>query len=256
MTLLQSNLKVRLILSLSLIASAAGEPAGTPDNDRVQVSAPTSTSAPALPLEGFAEIGSSFAQSSKLPQLGWDEAQIDAFIDGVKSALHGKAYPYADAANKVSAEMGRRVHEIEQRAKSQSSPSFAQSGQLQQYSKEIRKRLRLQQTDSGLCYSVGQGYGGLRPRPSDTIVFSYTTMAADGATSIPQLAAERIRIKMTDLLPGFLEGLQMMTVDSKGVFMMPPALSFGETDWPAGVPRGPLIFQITLHEVISAEPAP
>jgi FKBP-type peptidyl-prolyl cis-trans isomerase len=81
-------------------------------------------------------------------------------------------------------------------------------------------------------------------------------MAADGTTKLPQLSFARAQLKMTDLLPGFMEGLQMMTVDSTAIFVLPPSLSFGEGEWPAGVERGaPLIFQVTLHEIISGEPA-
>src|SRR4051812_10348243 len=63
-----------------------------------------------LPLSGFAAIGSSFAQSSRLNELGWTEEQITAFVEGVRAALHGKAYAFDQAARQVSGEMGRRVH--------------------------------------------------------------------------------------------------------------------------------------------------
>ena len=49
----------------------------------------------------------------------------------------------------------------------------------------------------------------------------------------------------------------MMTVESHAVFVLPPALSFGQGPWPDGVERGtPLVFQITLHEVKSPDAQP
>ena len=82
------------------------------------------------------------------------------------------------------------------------------------------------------------------------MVVSYVAYAADGTTRLPQLSSDHVRVKLAGLLPGFMEGLQMMTVESKAVLVMPPALSFGENEWPRGVDRGlPLIFYITLHEV-------
>ena len=213
--------------------------------------------ASAYPLKAFSAIGSSFAQSSRLPELGWNEAQIGAFLDGVRAALHGKGYPFDETANEVSREMGRRLHELEERAKQQTTSVFTQPGRLEQFMKEARKRLHLQQTDSGLGYRIDEGHGGLRPRPNDTVVFTCIATLADGSTPLPQLSFDRFRVKMTDLLPGFLEGLQMMTVDSKAIFVMPPALTFGEGDWPLGVDRrAPILFQVTLHEVIAGEETP
>jgi FKBP-type peptidyl-prolyl cis-trans isomerase len=208
----------------------------------------------ALPLSGFAGVGSSFAQSSRLNELGWTEEQIQAFVDGVRAALHGKAYPFDEAARQVSGEMGRRVHELDEQSKTKIS-EYSQPGKLDQYMKEARKRLRLQQTPSGLGYRIEPGRGGVRPRPDDAVVFSCIAHTADGVTDIPQLSSQNIRAKMKDLVPGLLEGLQMMTLDSKAFLVIPPALLFGDSEWPAGMERGaPIQVQLTLHEVIPPTP--
>ena len=251
---------ITLLLLPAGNSAAAGLPLVDPAQSQAQpafAAKPSSAQEGVYPLAAFAAIGSSFAQSSRLPELGWDEAQIDAFVDGVRAAIHGKGYPFDENASKVSAEMGRRVHEIEERSKQQAAETFAQPARLQQYMKEARKHLRLQQTDSGLGYRIDPGRGGIRPRPNDTVVFTCIATAADETTNLPQLSSEQVRVKMTDLVPGLLEGLQMMTVESKAIFVLPPALSFGDRDWPLRVDRGtPLIFQITLHEIISGETTP
>ena len=119
--------------------------------------------------------------------------------------------------------------------------------------KEMRKRFFLQQTDDGLGYRIEAGRGGPRPRPGDTVVITCIAAAADGKTNLPQLSSKRIRVRMADLLPGFVEGLQMMTVDAKAVLVMPPNLSFGAGEWPDGVERGTsLVFWVTLHEIVGA----
>jgi FKBP-type peptidyl-prolyl cis-trans isomerase len=235
----------------TVVLAPAAEPAPT-------AAAPADQPAlAAFPPEAFAAIGSSFAQSSHLPELGWDEVQIAAFIEGVRAAFRGKPYPFDDTAKQVSAEMGRRVHEMIERQKIEAAAAYARPGRLEQYMKEMRLKLRLQLTASGLGYRVDPGRGGIRPRPGDTVVVTCAVTAADGVTKIPQLSAERAPIKMTDLLPGFMEGLQMMTVDAKAVFVLPPALSFGEGEWPEGVDRGtPMVFWVTLHEISSPPAAP
>ena len=202
-----------------------------------------------LPLAGFAGLGSSFAQSSRLQELGWTEEQIQAFVDGVRAALHKKPYPFDETARQVSGAMGQRVHELDERMKNKAS-EYSQPGKLEQYMKETRKRLRLQQTPSGLAYRMEPGQGSIRPRPDDSVVFSCAAHAADGVTDIPMLSSESIQVKMKDLVPGLLEGLQMMTLESKAFFVIPPKLLFGDGEWPAGMERGaPIQVEITLHEV-------
>jgi FKBP-type peptidyl-prolyl cis-trans isomerase FkpA len=246
-------------LALAFAASLAAAPEQAPGDAPAQAPAAALPAAPAAanaayPLSAFSAIGSSFAQGNHLPELGWDEAQISAFIDGIRAAFHGKAYPFDDAAKQVSAEMGRRIGEIEARERQQ---AFAQPGQLSRYLKDISKRLGLEQTDSGLCYAIQSAGKGNRPGPNDVVIMSCTAVAADGSTKLPQLSTQHVRIKVSDLLPGIAEGIQLMTNTSQAIFVVPPALSYGQGEWPQGVDRGaPIIFQVTLHQVVGAGAPP
>ena len=218
------------------------QPAGAPDGK----SAPLTD---AITLPALSAIGSSVAVSNHLDQLGWSEAQIDAFVEGIRAALHGRPYPYDAAAQDASNAIGRQVEEVEARDQSQ---VFSRPGALEKYLKEICKQMGLQQSDSGLCYGIKYGVKGIRPGPDDTVVVSCSATAADGKTQLPQLSNPNARGKVSTMLPGFVEGLQMMTVGSEAIFILPPALSFGEGAWPPGVQRGsPLIFRIGLKEVKS-----
>ena len=168
----------------------------------------------------------------------------------MRAGILGKPYPLDAEAQKMTNDIALRLQEIDARERQR---AFAQPEHLKQYLKEACKRLHLEQTDSGLCYAIRFGSKGIRPGPDDTVVVSCAATAADGATPLPQLSSERARVKLKDTLPGFIEGFQMMTVGSEAVFVLPPALSFGDGNWPPGVDRGsPLIFRITLSEVISA----
>jgi FKBP-type peptidyl-prolyl cis-trans isomerase len=216
-------------------------------------SVPPDKSAPVYPLSAFAAIGSAFAEGNHLTELGWNDAQVAAFIDGIRASFQGKSYPFDDTAGKVSADMGRRIQEILAQAQQPKTVQAYDPAHLEPTMKEVRERLGLQKADSGLAYRVEVGHSGPRPRPEDTVIFSCVATAIDGATPLPQLSVKRTRAKLKDLFPGFIEGLQMMTLESTAVFVLPPGLSFGEAEWPQGVERGaPIIFQVTLHEIISA----
>ncbi len=216
-----------------------------------------SQTARTYPLSAYSAIGSAFAEGNHLTELGWTDDQVNAFIDGIRAAFRGKSYPFDDVASQASAEMGRRIQEGLARAQQeQSRPAPAgpvvSPAKLEEYMKGLRDRLGLQQADSGLAYRVELGRGGPRPRLMDTVVFSCVAMAADGHTKLPQLTVQRARAKMTELFPGFIEGFQMMTIESKAVFVLPPALSFGNSEWPQGIPQGsPIIFEVTLHEIVT-----
>jgi FKBP-type peptidyl-prolyl cis-trans isomerase FkpA len=217
---------------------------------------PPSANAPAAepPLEAFSAIGSALAQHNRLADLGWTDAQLGAFLEGIRATVRGKSYPFDAAARSLSGDMSRRIAELAVRERQQ---EFAKPGAVEQYMKETRKSFGLQQSDSGLAYGIKAGGTGVRPGPGDTVVVSFTATAADATTDLPQLATNHKRLKVSELMPGLAEGVQMMTPDSQAMFVLPPALSFGEGEWPAGVDRKtPLVFLFVLHNVVSAETSP
>ena len=244
-----------ILAFIYLVPLAAAQPVSATDSTKT---VPSSVKAEAShPLAAFAANGSSFAESIHLGELGWSEEQFAAFIDGMRMAYHGKVLPLDEAARRLQSETLSLIENIQTRAKQQLRSEFSQPGRLQQYMKEMCKNLGLQESASGLAYGIQPGRPGVRPGPNDTVVVSCTATAADGKTPLPQLSFDGMKMKMSGLLPGFAEGFQMMTVDSKAVFVVPPDLSFGNGEWPEGVASGtPLVFRIVLHEVISAETAP
>ncbi|HVZ64670.1 MAG TPA: FKBP-type peptidyl-prolyl cis-trans isomerase [Lacunisphaera sp.] len=246
---LLSSLSLALLLAAPCLRSPAAETAAA-----AVPSAPVAAAAatpPELPLQAFAAIGTAFARTNHLEELGWSEAQIAAFLDGIRATFHGGGYPFDDAARTVSAEMGRRVHEIELRQERARHPPAASPGEVEAYMKETTKRLHLQRTDSGLAFALVAPGGGNRPGPDDTIVVSFVAKDANLANDLPQLAVDHAHLKVSAMVPGLAEGVQLMAVGAEAVFVVPPDLSFGQGPWPAGIEHAPLVFKLTLHEVLS-----
>jgi FKBP-type peptidyl-prolyl cis-trans isomerase len=204
-------------------------------------------------LQGFAAVGSQLAAENHLKDMGWTTAEVDAFISGIHAAIQGSPIPFNGAARQVKAEMSKRIAEIDS---SERQAVFADPANLRKYLKNACKHFNLDQSDSGLCYRIVPGPSGSRPGPDDTVVFSCTAYASDGATTIPALTNENTRGKVSGMMPGFAEGIQMMTVDGEAFFVLPPSLTFGSGTWPQGVEAGtPLIFVIKLKQIVAAEPA-
>jgi FKBP-type peptidyl-prolyl cis-trans isomerase FkpA len=211
------------------------------------------------PLESYAALGSSFARDNRLNQLGWNEAQVEAFLEGMRATFRGSPKAWDENAQKLMTDVGRRVQEIEQAEKRRrySAAAFAQPGYLEAYLKEMRTRYRLQATDSGLNFGFSKsGDTGIRPEPEDTVIISYVVVAADGETVIPGVGRQRARHKVKDLLPCLAEVLQMMGPGGAAMAVVPPDLSYGEGEWPPGAEKGtPLVFTVMLHEIV-ATPVP
>ncbi len=236
-------MKACLILLLSLVvllprAAAQSAPPAAP-----------------APLSAYAAVGASLVQDNKLTQLGWTEAQIDAFLSGVRSGFRGEGPPVDAQAQSLLNEIGRRMQALTEAEERQryGTEAFARPGRLTEYLKEIRKQFGLEMSDSGLCYAIrSAGYGAM-PTAEDTVIISYKVSKADTQTDLPQLMVDKLRIKVADLPPGLAEGFQMMTVGSIALMVLPPDLSFGDGEWPAGTDRGtPLVFTVKLHEIAAA----
>lgn len=254
------------LAALLLIVSmcpCAGETSSAPENQRAGTGVAAATSAavspsirPDLPpdLQAYAAIGSEMARNSRLREAGLSQAQREAFVAGVRASLEGAPYPYDESAARLFAELGKRVGAIEVEIRAR---QYAEPGAIEAYMKAACEKFRLQRADSGLAYAIVGGTGSLRPSPEDTVVFSMAATADDQESPIPQLTRERMRARVSDLMPGLAEAVQMMILDSRAMLILPPPLSFGAGSWPEGVARGsPVLLIVTLHEIISPSMEP
>ncbi len=204
-----------------------------------------------FPLSAYTAFGSSMGMGGHFGEVGWTEDQFEAFIGGMRSAFKGKPYEVDDSARQLAGELSKRISVLE--AGSEPAVEPFSPDKLVPYMKDAVRRYHLQQSDTGLGYNISAGRNGIRPRLGDTVVISCNAMASDGKTQIPELSSDRVRSKLEQMFPGFREGLQMMTVGSHAILVLPPALTFGRGKWPEGVqPNSPLVFDVTLIDVVSA----
>ena len=113
-----------------------------------------------------------------------------------------------------------------------------------------------QRSESGLAWKVLQeGEGKVHPKTWDTVSLSYTGWTPDGRMFGHN---SKIRGKVEDLLPGWVEGVQLMLPGEKRRFWIPGKLTFGEhegaakpndADERADRPRGMVVYDIELIEL-------
>ena len=109
-------------------------------------------------------------------------------------------------------------------------------------------------TDSGLQYQVLSNGpdDGKSPEAQDTVEVHYQGTLINGTEFDSSYArGETIEFPLDGVIPGWTEGVQLMSEGDKFRFFIPPALGYGEGGTPGG-PIGPneaLIFEVELIAV-------
>lgn len=237
---------VMLALRRPANASAANRATPTPvATSAAPVAQATTRSADPVPNEllAYAGLGTYVAATNRIPDLGWSEGQMNAFVEGLRACYAGRPYPFDDAARSLRASINEKVQAMQGAAASGSDP-------IEDYFTMLRESEGVQRTASNLHYRMTIDGDGDTPTPDDTVVLSYAARLP-GGERVPSLSRERLRVRVGDLLPGLREGLGLMKAGGKGLLYLPPSLSFGQGDWPAEVPAGtPIAFFVELHEVV------
>ena len=105
-------------------------------------------------------------------------------------------------------------------------------------------------TESGLQYEVIEEGDGPSPGPEDQVTIHYTGTLPDGT----QFDSSRDRgepstFPVQGVIPGFSEGLQLMSVGSNYKLYIPPELGYGARPQGSIPPNSALIFDVELLEI-------
>ncbi|MCB1094159.1 MAG: FKBP-type peptidyl-prolyl cis-trans isomerase [Verrucomicrobiae bacterium] len=94
---------------------------------------------------------------------------------------------------------------------------------------ENKKREGVKVTDSGLQYEVLAEGKGDKPGPEDTVMVNYKGMSLDGAIFDQTDAGnpKRLSLKSNYILPGWKEGMLMMSPGAKYKFYIPHDIAYG-----------------------------
>lgn len=110
-----------------------------------------------------------------------------------------------------------------------------------------------QKTASGLGYSILKAGAGAVPSAADKVSIKYKgTLAADGTTFD---ASDRAEFGVSEVIPGFSEGLKLVKVGGSIRLCIPAALGYGARGAGAIPANADLVFDVELLE-IKAPPGP
>jgi FKBP-type peptidyl-prolyl cis-trans isomerase FkpA len=111
-------------------------------------------------------------------------------------------------------------------------------------------------TPSGLQYQVIEEGKGPKPQPTDMVVVEYEGKLANGETfDASANHGGPATLPVGGLIPGWVEGLQLMSPGAKYRFWVPPQLGYGETGAGGVIPPDALlIFDVRLLAVAPQQP--
>lgn len=161
------------------------------------------------------------------PKMSYDEAKAE--IQKFFTAMEERQREAAAAIAKVNSEAGEA------------------------FLKENGTREGVKTTESGLQYEVIEEGNGAMPKASDDVTVHYTGTLIDGTvfdSSVERGAPATFGV--TQVIPGWVEALQMMKEGAKWRLFIPSNLAYGPNG-AGGIigPNATLIFDVELIKVIS-----
>ncbi len=113
----------------------------------------------------------------------------------------------------------------------------------------------VKKTDSGLQYAIITEGSGAKPTAEDTVTVNYRGTLVNGEEFDSSYSrGEPATFKVSNVIPGWTEALQLMPVGSKYKVFIPASLAYGESG--AGNKIGPdqaLIFEVELLDIVKPE---
>lgn len=182
-------------------------------------------------------MGNNFMRS------GIEKLDYSDFAAGVKAAYESDySQMTTDTAKRVVNEffamMEERIKDVNKKAG-------------EQYLAENAKRPEVRTTASGLQYEIIKEGEGASPKPNDSVTVHYTGALIDGRVFDSSVErGEPATFGVTQVIPGWVEALQMMKPGSEWRIFVPSNLAYGPQG--AGGIIGPnmtLIFDIKLIKV-------
>lgn len=182
---------------------------------------------------------------------GIKEINMTDFAEGMDAAFNGHELKmtYDEAKNVIREYFTAMEQEMQAQAEA---AAKVNEGAGRDYLEANGKRPEIITTPSGLQYEVLTEGNGPRPAAGDQVKVHYTGRLIDGTVFDSSVErGEPATFGVTQVIPGWVEALQLMPAGSKWRLHIPSALAYG----PQGAggiigPNSTLIFDVELLEVI------
>ncbi|MDY0297183.1 MAG: FKBP-type peptidyl-prolyl cis-trans isomerase [Acidobacteriota bacterium] len=228
--------KMLVVLILAVLLAGCGGSEKRNDSGQIELSGEIARSSYAI----------GFNYGANMRRLA-GELDIDALVAGVNDAYLGKE------ARIEAEEVAQRMQQFQQdvmrrdqaRLEEESSRNIAEG---EAFRKANGQKSEVTETASGLQYAVIKPGDGASPKPSDRVTVHYHGTLVDGTVFDSSVQrGEPVTFRLDQLIPGWVEGIQLMKVGAKYRFVIPPELAYGKRGSPPRIgPDATLVFEVEL----------
>ena len=179
------------------------------------------------------------------------DLDLDAFSQGLKTAAAGQKSSLSDEEmTQVLTQYKRQSDAKELIVLKQKAEENAKAGKA--FLQENAKKPGVKTTKSGLQYLVLKEGKGKSPSANSNVRVHYEGRLIDGTVFDSSIARQQpVDFRTTQVITGWTEGLQLMTVGAKYRFFIPADLAYGQIGSGDIIePNSTLIFDIELLEII------
>jgi FKBP-type peptidyl-prolyl cis-trans isomerase FklB len=180
----------------------------------------------------------------------YPDLDVDAFADAIRDIIEGN-----DPAMSAD-DMAETLSQFQQDALATRQAEAEQLAELnlaegQAFLAENAEREEVTTTDSGLQYEVLESGDGESPGPSSHVEVHYEGTLVDGTVFDSSLErGQPLSFRVDQVIEGWQEALQMMSVGDTWKLYIPPELGYGaQGQGPIG-PNETLIFRVELLDVM------
>ena len=183
---------------------------------------------------------------------GISEINVQDFADGVAAVFYGSQPKMT--YDEAKAEIQAYFAELEKKQRAAADELGRQNLEIgKKYLEENGKRVEVKTTASGLQYEVLKEGDGPMPKAEDQVEVDYTGKLIEG--TVFDSSVDRgvpATFGVTQVIPGWVEALQMMKAGSKWRLFIPSNLAYGPNGAPGSTigPNATLIFDVELLKVL------
>jgi len=193
------------------------------------------------------DIGSSLADQEM-------DLDLDLLVEALRASYSGEEtrLTQEEALAEREAFMQRRQQQMQDQ-RQQEAAENREAGEA--FLAQNRERDGVTETESGLQYRVIEEGEGARPAAEDRVTVHYKGTLIDGTQFDSSYdRGEPATFALNQVIPGWTEGLQLMSEGAKYEFFIPSDLAYGEQGRPGPIgPNSTLIFEVELLEVAGDE---